>query len=60
MKKYSLYRVDFIITKQGHIHDRSDEFIALGPREAIADARKFVFRETGEHAFRCKAKLVNL
>ena len=60
MGKYSLYRVDFMIPRQGYIYSRSLEIITSGPREAIAEVRKIVFRETGEHASRCKAKLVSL
>lgn len=60
MRKYGLYHVDFFIPKQGHVHEQAFEFMSFGPREAIAEARKFVFNETGEHAFRCKAKLLKL
>ena len=60
MKKYSLYRVDFFIPKQGHTHIEAIELIALSSREALAETRKLVFADTGEHAFRCKATLVRL
>ena len=60
MKKYRLYRVDFFIPKKGHVHIEAIELNALSSREALAETRKLVFTDTGEHAFRCKAKLVNL
>lgn len=60
MGKYSLYRVDFMIPRQGYIYSLSLEIITSGPREAIAKARQLVFSETGVHACRCKAKLVSL
>lgn len=60
MEKYRLYRVSFMIPKQGYILNKAVDLITTGPREAITETRKFVFRETGEHASRCKAKLVSL
>lgn len=58
MEKYKLYRVDFSVSGPGYIHEKALDFLAIGPGEAIEEARKFVFNETGEHASRCKAKLV--
>ena len=60
MEKYRLYRVEFNIPKQGYVHKQALDLITLGPREAITEVRKIVFKETGDHACRCKAKLVSL
>lgn len=57
-KLYQLYQVNFMTKSNGVINLYSVQVASGSIREAIAEVRKFVFRNTGTHAFRCKAKLL--
>lgn len=60
MKKVGLYQVDFVTKSNGTENHYCVKLVSSSTRDAIAETRKVVFRNTGKHAFRCKAKLVRL
>lgn len=59
-KVYGLYQVEFITKSSGPGNPRCIQLLTDNARNAISETRKAVFSSTGEHAFRCKAKLVRL
>lgn len=61
MKKvYGLYRVEYITKSNGTENQHCIQLVCDNARNAISETRKIIFNETGKHAFRCKAKLINL